>query len=316
MKEIFILGCEKKEAGGGIYRCRLGDDGSLEAAEKFACDYPMYAALYGGRMYVILKYGGVGGNSSCFSIKPDFSDISEAKDTLGECACHLAVSEKGVYIVNYLSGNISKNCATCDVHTGRGVNLPRQNSAHTHFVGFTPDGKNLLCTDLGLDTITVYDENLGVADVTHMPEGYGVRHLVFSSSGKSLYAINELVPSVTLCDFSGGRLKVKDTVLLQCGLSGSTAAAIRMSDGIIYASVRKEQCIFTLSEKLEVMGKFPCGGEGPRDFDIFGKFIVCCNENSGTAVSLPVDGAFIGSSVSSLDIPGALCCVENKYFKG
>ena len=149
-----------------------------------------------------------------------------------------------------------------------------------------------------------------------MPEGYGVRHLVFSSSGKSLYAINELVPSVTLCDFSGGRLKVKDTVLLQCGLSGSTAAAIRMSDGIIYASVRKEQCIFTLSEKLEVMGKFPCGGEGPRDFDIFGKFIVCCNENSGTAVSLPVDGAFIGSSVSSLDIPGALCCVENKYFKG
>ena len=50
-------------------------------------------------------------------------------------------------------------------------------------------------------------------------------------------------------------------------------------------------------------------------FDIFGKFIVCCNENSGTAVSLPVDGAFIGSSVSSLDIPGALCCVENKYFK-
>lgn len=39
-------------------------------------------------------------------------------------------------------------------------------------------------------------------------------------------------------------------------------------------------------KKLEVEGIYPCFGKGPRDFDIFGDFIVCTNENSDTVTVL------------------------------
>lgn len=63
----------------------------------------------------------------------------------------------------------------------------------------------------------------------------------------------------------------------------STAAAIRLDGNRLYASVRGENEIYAYrvdGADFLFYGRFSCGGEGPRDFDLIGDYIVCANENS------------------------------------
>ncbi len=65
-----------------------------------------------------------------------------------------------------------------------------EDSAHTHFAAFSPDGNYILCTDLGLDTEFVYDSELNEISKENVPSGSGSRHLVFSENGKYVYCVN------------------------------------------------------------------------------------------------------------------------------
>lgn len=143
---------------------------------------------------------------------------------MGECACHIAATGGDTYIANYLSGNVVKNCHVCVPHEGEGVNLPRQDMPHTHFAAFSLDKTRVFCCDLGLDGIFVYDRNLNEISRATVPAGYGVRHLVLTKDGRNVYAVNELVPSVTVFAFDGDRLIRKATATLPCEEKTSTAA--------------------------------------------------------------------------------------------
>ena len=195
---MYILSCEKPEKGGGIYRCEI-NDGSLKINAYLPCDRPMYAVRAGGRLHVLLRAPFENGeNSGYFSCSEDLSDKTGVRDTLGKVACHLCVIENDVYIANYISGNIVKNCEKAVSHAGRGVNAQRQEAPHTHCVIPSPCGKYILCTDLGTDTLYIYDRELNRKGTASVPPGYGIRHIVFSKDGKYIYAINELVPSVSV----------------------------------------------------------------------------------------------------------------------
>ena len=201
-----------------MYKYSLTNQGTLEKRAYLPCDKPMYAVNDGKRLHVLLRdpfaenyaknanarvNAEVEKYSGYFTCNVDFSGCYEVQSTLGECACHLAADGNDVYIANYLSGNIVKNCRVACVHEGKGVNLPRQDMPHTHFVSFTPDKKYVLCCDLGLDAVFVYDRNLNDVSRAKVPEGYGVRHLVFSNDGQTVYAVNELVPAVSVFSFHG-----------------------------------------------------------------------------------------------------------------
>lgn len=292
MSEFFVLACADESSGGGIYKFSMNggaNGGKIKEEGYYPCNRPMYGALSGGELFVLLCAPFLGEeNGGYFKIGENLKNPSEIKSTLGKCPCHLSV-DNDVYVANYLSGNLSKNAAAAVSHAGSGVNLPRQDMPHTHFAGLTPDKKYLLCCDLGLDTIFVYDRNLSFVSTAKVPSGYGVRHLVFDKSGKRFYAINELFPSVCLFSFEGGAAKLLTTVPLYCACKNSTAAAIRLSkDGkTLYASVRGENAIFALSvngNDLAVTDKFDCGGDSPRDFDIIGDYIVVANEGTGVCV--------------------------------
>lgn len=274
MSEIFILSCAPVSQGGGVYRYLLKEDEKMEKQAYLPCDKPMYAVNDGKRLHILLRSPFPDSeNSGYFSCRTDFSDRTEVKNTLGKCACHLAADGGDVYIANYLSGNIVKNCSLSRVHEGKGVNLPRQEMPHTHFVSFTPDKKYVLCCDSGLDTVFVYDRNLNEVSRANVPDGYGVRHLVFSNDGHTVYAANELVPSVSVFSFDGKRLALQNTVTLPCEKKNSTAAAIRLSqDGkTLYVSVRGENAIFVLQtegERLEIVKKRLAEGI-PRAISIY-----------------------------------------------
>ena len=285
MKEVYLLSCAEVSEGGGVYKYGLTKTGKLKEIAYLPCPKPMYAVLSGERLHILLRSPcETNDDSGYFSCKTDFTDCSDMKNTLGKCACHLAV-DKDSYIVNYLSGNIVKNCEKVVLHTGIGVNLPRQDMPHTHFVAFSPDKKYVLCCDLGLDTIFIYNRNLNEMSQAKVPGGYGVRHFVFSKCGKYIYAVNELVPSISVFTYLDGKAEYISTTKLDCVNKDSTAAAIRLdeSNNKLYVSVRSENAIFVLDvngKNLEVMGKFSCGGDSPRDFEIVGEYIVCTNEKS------------------------------------
>ena len=244
---MYILSCEKPEKGGGIYRCEI-NDGSLKISAYLPCDRPMYAVKANGRLHVLLRAPFSNGeNSGCFSCTEDFSDKSEIRDTLGRVACHLCVIENDVYIANYISGNIVKNCERAVAHTGHGVNAQRQEAPHTHCVIPSPCGKYVLCTDLGTDTLYIYDGELNLKNTAKVPEGYGIRHIVFSKDGKYIYAVNELVSSVSVFGWQNARARYLRTEKLTDAPS-ATGAAIRISkDGkFLYCSVRGENTLYVL----------------------------------------------------------------------
>ena len=313
MEEILILSCADEADGGGIYRCRLGDEGTVTPLSYLPCPKPMYAVMDGGRLHVLLRAPFPDSeNSGYFSCLSDFSERTEVRDTLGKCACHLAVGGGDVYVTNYLSGNLVKNGRDVVTHHGRGVNLPRQDMPHTHFAALSPDRQYVLSCDLGRDTIFVYDRDLHEISRAKVPDGYGVRHLTFSADGRYFFAVNELVPSVSTFAWDDGRATCIGTVPLACTVPGATAAAIRYdeTESKLYISVRGEDKIFVFDideGHLTLRGSAPCGGRGPRDFALFGDKIVCTNENSDSVTVLDKERLRV---LGSGTFPAPLCVLK------
>ena len=311
---MYILSCEKPEKGGGIYRCEI-NDGCLKINAYLPCDRPMYAVRAGGRLHVLLRAPFANGvNSGYFSCSEDLSDKTDVRNTLGKVACHLCVIENDVYIANYISGNIVKNCKWAVAHTGRGVNAQRQEAPHTHCVIPSPCSKYILCTDLGTDTLYIYDSALNLKGTAKVPEGYGIRHIVFSKDGKYIYAVNELVPSVSVFGWQNASARYLRTEKLT-DAPGATGAAIRLSkDGkFLYCSVRGENALYVLradGANLTAEQKTDCGGESPRDFDIIeNKFLICCNENSDSAAVFTLQSGGGIAKTAQVKLPKPLCAV-------
>ena len=123
------------------------------------------------------------------------------------------------------------------------------------------------------------------------------------------------MPSVSVFTFDNGALELKNTLLLPCEKPNLTAAAIRRWKGnLLYVSVRGENAVFVLKAdktELETVGKYDCGGIGPRDFDVFGNFMVVCNENSHNAAVFRLDEkGFIAEKTCDFVCRGVLNCLK------
>ena len=288
---IYISACTPD---GGIYRYRLNNSGKLELTDITPLDKPMYLVEKEGRMYTLLKEcftDGSGGLTS-FNIEADgsLSDMAEILSTKGRVPCHLAVEKEGVFCVNYSSGSVIKMPDLLCVHEGSGPNLPRQDMAHTHYVCKTPQGL-IAVTDLGTDSIYFYNSDMQLKFKLKTPEGAGVRHLIFSADGSRMYAVTELFS--TVCVYSCGA-EEKDFALLgeypalpEDFTEKNTAAAIRISGDMLYVSNRGHNSVVGFKicgDELTKEFSMDCGGKGPRDFDIFGNYMVITNENSNNIV--------------------------------
>ena len=309
---IYILSCETIKNGGGIYACDLTKKGTLEKQKYFPCDRPMYAVKCEKGLCVLLRQPFDNSNfSGYFFVDENLQTATEIKSTQGVVACHLCVDNEDVYVVNYLSGNIVKNGEVITKRQGNSIHPTRQTEPHTHFVDRTPDGYLAVC-DLGTDTLAFYDKELRLISESKVPNGYGIRHLVFSKDGKYIYVVNELIPAVSVFAYVNGKAELVNTVKSECKNKKSNGAAIRLSENgkYLYVSLREENaiCVFLVDrEKLTLSQTVDCGGDSPRDFNIFREWLVCTNENSGNICVFHVENALVTGLEFELDIAKTLC---------
>ena len=326
-KPHFDLFAASGTPNGGVFRYTLSKDGKLTPAGSIPMDRPMYFQKLGERLHVILRApDGFDGNSAYVSCNADGGDLelSNATATNGIVACHLSVCGDDVYTVNYLSGNLVWVGKKTVTHRALPDCKPgRQDAPHTHCVIPSPDGRYLLCTDLGLDQIKVYDRELNFVSQCDAPRGCGVRHIVFSHDGAYLYAANELDSSVSVYACREGRLTLLSTTPCKVSCPHNLAAAIRLSpDGTrLYVSQRGEDVIsiFEVSEgvHLRLIDNCACGGRGPRDIYLSpdGSLLAVANEASGDLTVLSTDGDRL-TQTDHLTLDGALCVYIEETKKG
>ena len=314
-KHVYIAACSPD---GGIYHYTT-DGKTLQFCEKTLLDRPMYLVISENRLYAIMRQLPGRSNESgilSYPIEEDgrLGSPSEPQSTHGVVACHLCVREGTVYTVNYLSGNVVKLPNTISTHCGKGVHPTRQTEPHTHFICTSPDGKYLLNTDLGLDTIFVCDPDLNPVAEAKVPAGSGCRHLVFSADGTLLYCANELGNTVSVFRYQDGQLTYRNSyaALPSYYYDRSTIAAIRLQGEYLYVSNRTHDsitCFRCVGETLELVSITPCGGKSPRDFDLNGNLMVVTNEASDSVTLFRAEGGTLIPLEQTLSLSAPLSVI-------
>lgn len=314
---IYIASCTPD---GGIYHY-LFEKEQFHFIEKIDCDRPMYMAIEDNRLYALLRQPYCD-NSHSGLISWDISDNGKLcnpsliSDTLGVCACHLAVEQQTVYITNYLSSSISKlPDKLLKVHEGGSMHPQRQTAPHPHCIIASPDNNYLVSADLGIDEVIVYDKDLNPISSTKVPKGHGARHLCFSEDGRFLFCVNELASTVSVFAYCEGHLTLQNTYpALPENFEGeSTSAAIRVIKNHLYISNRGHDSItfYTIGNDgtLELKGFTFTGGSSPRDFNLFSDWLFCANELTDNVTCFKKQGIQLINSELELQIPKPLAIV-------
>lgn len=149
----------------------------------------------------------------------------------GAAPCHILVSpdDRLVTTANYMGGSLSIYEVTQEgglryrrsiSYEGHGPNPQRQEAPHVHFGIYSPDGKYLFVTDLGIDKVNKFrvkpatDEFLqeGNPSFYQIEPGSGPRHMAFHPNGKYAYLLTELLGEVIVFHYDGEDLHPIQTV--------------------------------------------------------------------------------------------------------
>ena len=232
------------------------------------------------------------------------------------CYINLDKGQNFILTANYSGGNIS----VFPLDTDRSIKLlsmnilfdiPDSPASRIHTVVFSPDGKQLLATDLGKDKIYSFQVReeakdsflvLPPANVIQLEAGSGPRHLAFHPNGNYLYCINELSGRITVFAYNG-----KEAEAIQSIASDTTQTSDRKgsadihltSDGrFLYSSNRLKAdgiAIFSVDPengRLTEIG-YQSTGIHPRNFIISpnNKFLLCANLNTNNIQIFEIDAA-------------------------
>lgn len=226
----------------------------------------------------------------------------------GTASCYLEVDATGttVLVANYTTGSVAAlpvkkdgslgEASSFFQHAGSSVNRDRQEGPHAHSFVISPDNRFAYAADLGLDQILGYRLEAGKARLipnrqpfVRTPPGAGPRHLTFHPNGKHLYAVNELLNSVTLFDYdtkSGVLIEQQTISTLPEDFTGvSHCADLKITpDGkFLYATNRGHDSIamYRVDEdgRLRLIGIEGSRGKGPQNLAITpdGNLLLCAN---------------------------------------
>jgi 6-phosphogluconolactonase len=289
---------------------------------SFVAIHPNHRFLY--CVNEVSDFGGKkSGAVSAFSIDPKSGMLtslnSQASGGDGPCYVSLDHSGKVALVANYGSGSVAsfpvgddgklKEAATIDQHMGKGPNRQRQEGPHAHCFDMDPANHFAISADLGLDKLFVYKLDPSSGKLTPndppagiLPPGSGPRHVAFSKDSRFIYAINEVLSTITAFQYDAakGAMKQMQTIsTLPPDFHGNNTTAeiiIHPSGKFLYGSNRGHDslAIFSIdatSGKLTAAGHQSTQGKTPRGFNIHpaGNVLIAGNQDTDNVVSYQID---------------------------
>jgi len=277
-----------------------------------------------------------------FNSKSGKLDFINYQSPNGMNPCYIINDDKNVITANYSSGSISVLEKNNDgsigevkqvvQHTGKGINVKRQEAPHAHMVYFSPDKKYVLANDLGTDKVYSYQYNpnsasevLKLKSSFDVKPGSGPRHLIFSKNGKFVYVLQELDGTITSFSYANGMLKkVSETTVVAPEFKGDVSAAdIHVSpDGkFLYATNRgtaNDISVFRILKKgkLEFVQRTSTLGKGPRNFNIdpTGNFLLVGHQYTNEIVVFKRDKktGSLSATGKKIELCSPVCLVFGK----
>jgi 6-phosphogluconolactonase len=329
-KYLVYVGTYTNHGGKGIYAFRLdsatGKPTSLGLAAETAEPSFLGADSSNRFLYAVNETANYNGQPtgavSAFAIDPKTGKLSFLNEvsSRGEDPAHVALDRTDRYalVSNYTGGSVAVFPVLKDgrlgeaswfvQHQGSSVDPQRQKGPHAHAIALSPDNRFAVVADLGLDQLLVYGFDAAKGTLGAKPQvvaaspGAGPRHLVFSSDGRFLYAINEMQSTVATYSYDSatGALHELQTIsTLPKGYSGSNTAAeidIHPSGQFLFASNRGEDSIAvfaidSITGRLTYVETHSTGGKTPRNFavDPTGSWLLAANQDSDDIVVFRID---------------------------
>ena len=349
---MMYIGSYTQPPSRGIYCCRF-DPATGEAAGPVQLaaetENPSFIVIHPNRRFLyaaneISSYAGdSAGSISAFAIDAVSGRLKllNKVSSKGAGPCHIAIDKSGkwLFAANYDGGSVAAfpvhddfslgEAAAFVQHQGSSANLERQSAPHPHAVTPSPDNRFVMVADLGLDRIFSYrlDPVARGLSPTNPPfakvaPGSGPRHLAFKPDGRFVYAINEMLSTVTAFryDAAKGLLQELQTIsTLPSGYSGGNSAAeilVEAGGRFLYASNRGHDsiAIFQIDGAkgtLTAAGHASTLGRTPRHFaiDPTGRYLVVANQDSNGAVVFRIDPTSGGLTPTgtTLRVPFPVC---------
>lgn len=260
--------------------------------------------------------GGKCGAAAAYRFNPADGSLSRLNEviTLPATTCHITTDSAYRYAMtaSYHGGMISLSPLledgrigeTVDMHRHEGSRVhPVQTQARAHSVIVDNAGRYAVVSDLGMDTLFVYEldldnQRLVLRNQTAIAPGSGPRHFVFHPTLPYGYGINELNSTVTVYayDAEAGQLKVVQTIsTLPEAFEGENACAdIHLSpDGkFLYGSNRGHDSIVVYrvdqtNGQVEPVQYASTLGGHPRNFGLSpdGRFALVANRDGNNIVT-------------------------------
>ncbi|MBD1382184.1 lactonase family protein [Metabacillus arenae] len=326
----------------GVYRFLLDKEAKkiVDVKEAAELKNPTYVTVSSDNQYLFaVKAGDEKGGVAGYSINTETGELEEINDQLspGANPCHVSINKDNTAVVtaNYHKGTIESYQVNADngqlspaasiiQHEGSGPNLERQEKAHAHYSGFTPDEKYVIAVDLGIDKVNTYklvDGKLTEASSLSVKPGSGPRHIAFHPNGETAYIITELSSEVIVVkynpqDGSFTELQTISTIPADFNENNQCSAIHVTSDGsTIYAGNRGHNSIAVYKAdgagKLTFIEHLSSEGNWPRDFvlDPSEEFLVVTNEKSSNMALYERDKATNTHTLlqSDITVPDPVC---------
>ncbi|WP_078392421.1 lactonase family protein [Shouchella patagoniensis] len=337
-----FIGTYTKGDSKGIYSFVLDSESHEVSDIKLAAELrdPTYLTISkdGQFLYSVMKEADAGGISA-FSIDAKSGGLTfKSKETTvdgGPCHINVDTAQKQALSANYHSGvitafslhedgSISGVTSTAE-HHGSGPNKDRQEKAHAHFAGFTPNEKFAVAVDLGTDEVILYRLEQGKL-IHHFTfkatPGSGPRHIAFHPTEPYAYIMTELSNEVIVCQFNeelGELTELQIISTLPDGyedLSQGSAIHITKDGKHIYVGNRGHDSIASfqinqISGELALVEIINTEGSWPRDFhlDPSERVMLASNQETSnlTVYSRDSDSGKLTLQKSSIDVPYPVC---------
>jgi 6-phosphogluconolactonase len=296
--------------------------GALEFFENTAgSENPSFLTFHPNGRFLYAVNESASGLVSAFSLDPSSGHLTflNWQSSRGDFPCHLATDREGkfLFVANFGSGSVVVYALEADgrigatlqtiQHQGKGVAAARAEGPHPHCVTVSENNRFVLCCDLGLDKVIVYQFDPDSGRLTPSSEaaltpGAGPRHLAFHPTEKYAYVINELDSSMTVFAYAaktGSLTELQTLSTLPEGYSDPNAAAevcVHPSGQYVYGSNRGHDSLVVYkvddaTGKLTLVEHTPTQGKAPRNFAISptGTWLLAGNQNSNTVTSFQLD---------------------------